>query len=598
MLELAGILVLGMFAQWIAWKIRFPAILPLIVVGLCVGPISEILFDGYKIINPDHIFQGNFLFDVISLCVGIILFEGGLTLKFSEIKELRSNIIALLIVGFLLTLVGGTLAAHFILGIDLKLSLLFGALVIVSGPTVIKPILRNVHANHNIHTILKWESVLIDPLGAFTAVLVFELIDLGPLRISMETIYTLGLIILSGSLIGLVMAHLTIQIIKKNLVPEYLMNVVILGIVILTFALAELFFHESGLLAVTIQGIAIANSKLKKVKTILSFKKDITIILISVLFILLSARINAADFHYIRGGSFLVLLALIYIIRPIIVFISNSNTVVSFKEKVFLSWISPRGIVSAGVASIFSLKLMANEALMADPIFATQVRSILPLTFFIIIGTVVLQGTTAKYFAKWLGVVKHKEKGIVIMGANEVGIFMAKILMFHQIPVLISDTSEAGIREAKLSQIQTYEGSILLDSTIEEVDLSSYSQLMCVTNNTELNLLSCKYLTEEFGENNCYRIATSLEHKTNLEIPENVLFRGLVDYIELAHLIREKKNVLTKEFKTLVELNAFIDQHVEDIVPFFMQRIDGFIFPITQLNITKSIKLKLLYLIK
>ena len=209
MLELAGILILGIFAQWMAWKIKLPAILPLIFIGLIVGPLSPFIFpiEG-KIIDTDDILKGELLFDFLSLAVAVILFEGGLSLKIKDIKGNSSTVISLVIVGTIFTLIGGTFACYYIMEMTFKMSLLFGSLVIVTGPTVIKPILRNVKANHKLSTILNWEGVLIDPFGALVALLAYEfIVHFHPSEnITFFALQGIIYTILSGLLIGVATA--------------------------------------------------------------------------------------------------------------------------------------------------------------------------------------------------------------------------------------------------------------------------------------------------------------------------------------------------------------------------------------------------------
>lgn len=575
MIELAGILILGILAQWLAWRIKVPAILPLIIIGLLVGPVATYLTpDHTKLINTDHIFQGHLLFDFVSLAVGIILFEGGLTLKYREVKKLGSAILKIILIGSLITLAGATWAVHHFMDIEWKIALLFGSLVIVTGPTVIRPILNNVRPNQNISTVLKWEGVLIDPLGAFIAILIYEFIISDHGNITVHALLNFSLTVLSGGSTGLGMALLISFLLKRNLIPAYLRNVIILGLVITAFAISDLLHAESGLLAVTLLGMVLSNDNTTEIKSIIHFKEDITVILISILFIMLSSRINVEDLQHLGWNSIIVFCFIVFILRPVSIFISTINSKLTLKEKLFISWISPRGIVSAGVASIFTLRLTDPTTHIGDLSVAEieHAKILLPLTFLIIVGTVVIQGSTAKAVAKKLNVLKDHPKGIVFISANEISRFLAEFLHKNKIPVLLTDTSDSNLRATKLLNLPYYEGSLLIDKEFEEADLSEYGQVMCMTSSTEVNILACKILTSEFDKENTFRLTSTkeLELGDSFAHAKNILFDGSVDFIELTQIIRTEPEIHRLAFPTFETMKAYLKAHKKDIIPLFI----------------------------
>lgn len=304
MLELGGVIILGILAQWVAWKLKIPAILPLLLIGLLVGPISAefLSIDGTKWIEPvwngeEGLFGGKNLYYFVSLSISIILFEGGLTLKFKEIKNVGPLVITKLItLGSLVTFFGAGIAAHYIFNLSWEISFLFSALIIVTGPTVITPILRNIPLRKDISAILKWEGILIDPIGALVAVLVFEFISVGAGGEYTKTaLIEFGKIVLFGSTFGFTFAHALNFAINRKWIPHYLLNVFALASVLGVFVLSDSFSHESGLLAVVIMGMVLGNSQSKYLKELLYFKESLSILLISILFILLSANINFKD---------------------------------------------------------------------------------------------------------------------------------------------------------------------------------------------------------------------------------------------------------------------------------------------------------------
>jgi len=430
MLELASIVILGILAQWVAWKLKIPAILPLILIGLFVGPFSTMISaDGNKWIEPvwngqNGLFPGESLFNFVSLAIALILFEGGLTLKKDEIKSVGPVIYKLITLGALTTMVIAGIAAHFIIGLNWPLSFLFSSLIIVTGPTVITPILRNLPIKKDISTILKWEGILIDPVGALIAVIVFEFISLGGdhgTAYTKETLLEFGQIIIIGFSIGFTSAYVFATALKQRWIPHYLLNVVALALVLGVFVLSDLFAHESGLLAVVIMGMVLGNMNIPALKDVLYFKETISILLISILFILLSANINLSDLELIYNWNSLILFGfVVLIVRPIGVFLSSRKSGLIRNEKIFISWVGPRGIVAAGIASLFGLKLTMQGV--------ENANYITPLVFMIVLGTVLLNATTARIVAKLTGVLLKKSEGILIVGASDPSRLIASYL--------------------------------------------------------------------------------------------------------------------------------------------------------------------------
>ena len=561
MIELASILVLSVFAQWLAWKIKVPAILPLILIGLFLGPLSTFFTeDGSKIFSGDSIFSGDFLFSFVSISVGVILFEGGLTLKISEIRSQANVVRNILIFGPIFTLIGGGFAAHYLMGLDFQYAFLFGALIIVSGPTVVMPILKNVKPNLNINTILKWEGILIDPIGALVALLVYEFINSG----KESDVYTLEafkeffITLSAGVVIGALGALFLRWSLNKNRIPPYLKNVFALGMVILVFTFSELIHHEAGLMAATIMGIVLANLKVKNLKSILSFKEDISIILISILFLLLSSRIEVEQMKNLGWSSIGLFAIVVFLIRPLVVAFSSYKSGLNWREKVFISWIGPRGIVAAAVASLFSLQLIAKAS---SPSELVQAELILPLTFLIIVGTVIIQGGTAKPIAKWLGVERDIPKGVILVGAHPGARRLAQILNQFGAPTLLIDTSKSNCLDAEKEGLNAINENILKDSFIEDFDFSEYGRLLSLTPNHDINLISLSLFREEFSNNRVWRLISSNERKLKNNIPEeNVAFLGQLDYESLVHFGRGSIELKNVEVKTTQELSELIKQ--------------------------------------
>ncbi|MDO6676868.1 sodium:proton antiporter [Tenacibaculum sp. 1_MG-2023] len=540
MLELAGIIILGILAQWVAWRFKIPAILPLILIGLLVGPIAAEFFndDGSKWIEPvwdgeKGLFPGDGLYYFVSLSISIILFEGGLTLRRGEIKNIGPVITKLITLGSAITFFGGAIIAHYVFGLSWELSFLFSGLIIVTGPTVITPILRNIPLKKDVSAVLKWEGILIDPIGALVAVLVFEFISVGGgAGFTGTALLEFLKIILFGTTFGFTFAHALIFIINKKWVPHYLLNVVSLSTVLLVFVESELFAHESGLLAVVVMGMVLGNSKLKNLKEILYFKESLSVLLISILFILLSANIDYKELTLLYEWKTLLLFALIvFVIRPLAVFLSTSKSNLKTNEKLFISWVGPRGIVAAGIASLFGSKLLKQGVEGAE--------YITPLVFMIVLGTVLLNATTARLFAKLVGVFLKRSNAIMIVGASDLARMIAKYLKQNQRRVVLIDSNIENVEKAKEEGLESIEVNIYDDQLTDNIELNDVGYLIAMTGSDSINKFVISNFSSIFGEQGAYRLATSQEVITKDYEDEDHLFTIEDDYINLMEAVRE-----------------------------------------------------------
>ncbi|MDC9722107.1 MAG: cation:proton antiporter [Urechidicola sp.] len=539
MLEFGGIIVLGIIAQWFAWKLKIPAILPLILIGLLVGPLATLItVDGTKWIEPiwngsEGLFPGERLFNFVSLAIGVILFEGGLTLKKEEILNVGPVILKLVTVGSLVTFLGGGIAAHYIFDLSWAMSFLFAALIIVTGPTVISPILRNIPLKRDVSTVLKWEGIVIDPIGALIAVLVFEFIYAGEQHNhTQEALLGFGKIVVIGTSVGFTSAYALYNAIKWKLVPHYLLNVFTLATVLGVFILSDLFAGESGLLAVVIMGMVLGNMKVSELKEILNFKESLSILLISMLFILLAANINMEDFYLLNSWNTLWLfLIVIFIIRPIGVFLSTKKSTLKFNEKLFISWVGPRGIVAAGIASLFGIKL----EMIGEP----GAEYITPLVFLIVLGTVLLNATTARFMAKIMGVFLKTSNGILIVGASEVSRLIASYLKQNGRRVVLIDSNVDHISKAKELGLEALETNIYDGSLSGNIELSDVGFLIALTGSTVVNEYAISKFSEYYGEQGAYRLISSDEMQNPIDNPTDGLFSHTDDFIHLSEVVRD-----------------------------------------------------------
>ena len=578
MLELAGIIVLGILAQWFAWKLKIPAILPLILIGLLVGPIAaEFLSeDGTKWIEPiwngeKGLFPGEGLYYFVSLAISVILFEGGLTLKRSEIKNVGPSITKLITFGSIITFFGAAVASHFTFGLSWEICFLFSALIIVTGPTVITPILRNIPLKKDVSTVLKWEGILIDPIGALVAVLVFEFISVGGDSGFTKTAFIeFGKIILFGTTFGFTFAHALAFAINKNLIPHYLLNVVSLSTVLLVYVESDVFAHESGLLAVVVMGMVLGNGKLQNIKELLYFKESLSVLLISILFILLAANINIEDLLLLYTWETAALFSIVvFVIRPLAVFLSTQGSKLKTNEKLFISWVGPRGIVAAGIASLFGSKLLKQGVEGAE--------YITPLVFMIVLGTVLLNATTARFFAKLVGVFLTKSEGILIVGASKFSRLIGHYLEENNRSVVMIDSNQSNINSAKELGLEAMNVNIYSDSLSDNIELNDVGYLMAMTGNSDINKYTIERFGKDFGEHGSYRLVSAEEMSDDKNNPKEGLFSHTDDYIKLSEVARNYPAIheIDLNDKEHYDMLINIANADENIIPLFIKSDNG-----------------------
>lgn len=577
MLELAGIIILGILAQWVAWKLKIPAILPLILIGLLVGPLSTLISsDGTQwllpIWNGEYgLFPGENLFYFVSLAVGIILFEGGLTLKRDEISKVGGSIGKLISIGAVITFVGAGIACHYIFGLDWRISFLFSALIIVTGPTVIGPILRNIPLKKDVAAVLRWEGILIDPIGALVAVLVYEFITVeGDSGYTKQALIDFGKIILIGATFGISAGYALYISIKKKLVPHYLANVVSLSLVMAIFVLSDLFAHESGLLAVVLMGMFLGNSDLPSLKELLYFKESLSVLLVSILFILLAANISIEDLLLVYNWKTAILLAIIiFVLRPLTVFASTIGSSLKTNEKLFISWVGPRGIVAAGISSLFGSKLVSKDIVGAE--------YITPLVFAVVLVTVILNATTARVVAKWMNVMLTKADGILMVGASKVSRLIATYLQKNNRHVVLIDSNKLNINRAKELGLDSFVSDIYADDLSDNIELNDVGYVLAMTGSDEINKQAINRFGSQFGENGTFRLMTSEEMRHRDDISAKELFSYTHDYArftEVAQDFPSIQEIPVENHNQFLRVLSIIGDN-EDAIPLFLKRGDG-----------------------
>lgn len=593
MFELAGIIILGILAQWVAWRFKIPAILPLILIGLIVGPLAAefLTKDHSKYIEPiwngtKGLFPGDGLYYFVSLAISIILFEGGLTLKRNEIKNIGPVITKLITLGSTITFFGAGVLAHYIFSLSWELSFLFSSLIIVTGPTVITPILRNIPLKKDVSAVLKWEGILIDPIGALVAVLVFEFISVGGgSGFTKTAISEFGKILLFGSTFGFTFAHALTFVINKKWIPHYLLNVVSLSVVLLVFVQSEIFAHESGLLAVVVMGMVLGNGKLKNLKELLYFKESLSVLLISILFILLAANINIEDLMLLYNWKTAVLFVLIvFVIRPLAVFISTHHSNLKINEKLFISWVGPRGIVAAGIASLFGSKLLKQNLQGAE--------YITPLVFMVVLGTVLLNATTARLFAKIIGVSLSSSDGILLVGASKVSRLIAGYLRGFGKRVVLIDANKSFIEQSRKEGLEAYIVNIYDDDLTDNIELNDIGYLIAITGSDAVNKFAIDHLTEAFGEHGAFRLPTSDELKSEHPENKNQFFTLKDDYINLCEVVRDSPTIHEMSIKSRQEYQRILEKLYKKLetVPLFVKTSSNSIYVVTEFESKEDIE--------
>jgi NhaP-type Na+/H+ or K+/H+ antiporter len=559
LLQLAGVLVLGIGAQWLAWKLQLPSILLLLALGFVAGPATGL-------IDPDALF-GELLFPMVSLAVGLILFEGGLSLRLAHLREIGWPLWSLITVGAAMTWVLAAGAAYLVLGLDGGAALLLGAILVVTGPTVIGPLLRHVRPTGRVASVAHWEGIVIDPVGAVLAVLVYEALAVAPttgaLAAARAVLPQLGTTLLAGLAIGGFAAYAALELLRRFWVPDYLQSPLLLMLVTGAFTVSNLVQPESGLLTVTLMGVILANQSAVPVKHIIEFKENLRVLLIASLFILLAARVAPADFTALGWRGPLFVAFLIVVVRPAAVLVSTLLTSLSFKERLFLAWLAPRGIVAASVASVFALRM------------GDAGTGLVPATFLVIVGTVAVYGLTAAALARRLGLSNPNPQGILFASAHAGSRAIAKAVKAAGFPVLLVDNNRFNATTARLEGLPTAWTSVLSEDVFDGVPHSGLGRLLALTPDDEVNALAALHFREVFGRAEVYQLPPRKGGSPRLEsaaphLRGRYLFARDATYDTLDRRFADGYVVKSTKLSPEFDWAAFRQRHGEDALPLFV----------------------------
>ncbi|MCA1010995.1 cation:proton antiporter [Halobacillus halophilus] len=535
---------LGVGSQWIAWRFRLPAIVVMSIVGLLVGPV-------FGLLNPEQDF-GELYKPIISLAVAVILFEGSLNLDMKEVRGLGRPVFRIVTFGAFLSWILGALAAHYVAGLSWAVAFVIGGLFIVTGPTVILPLLRQAKLKPRPAKILKWEGIIVDPIGALLAVFAFEIIEfIMGTNVNPSELLLFFLASLFAVILGWACGKGVGWMFETGYVPEFLKSPVVFTVVIACFTIADEITHETGLLSVTAMGMTLANMHISSIADMRHFKENISLLLISTIFVMLTASLTQETLVEIFNLQIIgFVLLMLFIVRPLSIFLSTMGTDLSKSEKLLVGWIAPRGIVALTVASYFASILLESGF--------EDASILISLTFALVFTTVVAHGFSIGWLSKKLGLSMEGPPGVLISGGSQFATGMAKTLEDLKVPVLIADSSWERLSRTRSAGIKSYHGEILSEQTEYYLDMTPYEYLIAATELDSYNALVCTTFVPEFGRNNLYQLSLSDREGDNLEnlvhtIGGRVLFKEGASWEELNIMVESgyvfRKTNITEQYK-------------------------------------------------
>ncbi len=553
------LLALGAAAQWLAWRLRVPSILILLAVGFVAGPLTGLF-------APEAIL-GDLTFPFVSLAAAVVLFEGGLTASLDEFRSVAAPVRRLIIIGIPVT--WGVLAttARLALGLSMEVSLLLGAILVVTGPTVIGPLLRHARPQARVSSVLKLEGIINDPIGAILAVLVFQGIRAEEAEHAFSVV-SLGILkaaIISVA-IGLVGALIFVKLRERSLLPDFLQNAIALPFVLVVYALANHAQAESGLLAVTVMGIAMASQDRVSMERSIEFTEHARVLLISALFILLTARMKLSDVTGLNIGALVFVGVAILVARPLSVFLSTIRSGLSWKERTFIAFVAPRGVVAAAVSSLFALELVR----LGYP----DAAILLPLTFVVIATTVLVYGLAATPLVKWLGLRQEAPQGVLILGSDALALAIARAIRDRAFDVVIVDDSRAGVQAARAEGLAAHRGEIMSKRLRRRINLAEVGHFLALTDNRDLNTLAVAHFRELVGDGNVHQLQPSTEgglpRPDYAEELRGIPFGAGATRDQLLALIKSGGAVTSIPLEEKPSLETLRDRFGRDAVPLFV----------------------------
>ncbi|MEI2363003.1 cation:proton antiporter [Priestia megaterium] len=548
---------LGVLSQWLAWRFKLPAIVVMSIIGLLTGPILGL-------IDPKAQFAQ--LFDpFVSIAVAVILFEGSLNLDMREVRGIEKPVFRIVTLGAMLAWILGSLAAHYIADLSWAVAIVIGGLFIVTGPTVILPLLRQAKLKPKPAAILKWEGIIVDPFGALLAVFSFEIVQFLVLReVSGKTILFFFAASIIAVLIGWLLGRGIGWMFQKGHIPEYLKSPVVFIVVIACFTIADEIKHETGLLAVTAMGITLANMHISSISDMRHFKENISVLLTSTIFIMLTAGLTMKTiteiFHW---NIILFVLLMLFIVRPVSIFLSTVGTDLSIKEKILIGWIAPRGIVALTVSSYFA-KVLIDEGFKDASILTT-------LTFALVFATVCAHGFSLSWLAKKLDLSIGEEPGILLVGSNDFTVAFASKLEQLGYPVLVADSSWERLRAARRAEVDVYHGEVLAEQTEYHLDLTPYEYVIAATELDAYNALVCTAFLQDMGRNNVFQLSIRDQEDSREDVDEimhtvrgRMLFKKGITWEFLHHKMEHGYTIYNTKITDEYTYETYLEEKSDD----------------------------------
>ena len=490
---LALVAAVGVVAQVVTARTKIPAIVLLLASGLVLGP-------GLGLLDPDRVY-GDLLFPAASAAVAFLLFDGGLSLRFRELGDERLVLARLLTVGVLVAWAVSA-AAAVVAGLPLGVAAIFGAIMTVTGPTVVIPLLREARLRPRIKNILRWEGILIDPIGAVLAVVTFEAVVEGHGQ-APDAIRAVAATVGAGTVVGLVVAGLIVFALSRHLIKDRLEVPAIMAGVLVAVALANSIFDEAGLVAATGMGVLLGNQRRVEIRRIVGFHESLAIVLVGVVFVLLAARVEARTLASEAAAAAFVLLVLVLVARPASVWASTIGSRLSAKERAYLAGMAPRGVVAASVSALFSLRL--------EELGVPGGVSLAALAFIVVAGTVVVYGGAARPLARWLQVAAPEPTGVVLVGGEPWLLQVGAALSEAEVPVLVLTGDDGERRAAAAAGLLTHTGPLRADAVSESLEAVGARMALAGSRREELNGLAPELVVDFVGRANIYFLHNSGE---------------------------------------------------------------------------------------
>ncbi|GBQ69177.1 Na+/H+ antiporter [Ameyamaea chiangmaiensis NBRC 103196] len=497
----------GVAAQWCAWRFRLPAIVLLFALGLVFGP-------GLGILHPSAAI-GPLFRPAVSLAVAIIVFEGGLALDFRQWRAAGEGVLRLTVVALPINWGLGACAAHYVGHLDWGTALLFGSIIVVTGPTVVLPLLRHTKLHPKAAAFLRWEAILNDPVGAILATLVLEVLlahsNYGPERFFAETAPHMIVATLLAIVIGMAPAYLVRFLFERDLMSELLKTPMLIAMALVVFTGCNLIMDGAGLMAATVFGMALANLRVPGMAELRRIKESLVVLVVSALFILLTADLQRGVLERLSLPIIGLTLAVLFVVRPLCIFLATLGSSLTWQERVFLGWIAPRGIVAAAVAGVAGLRLKEAGFGSAD--------LITPAIFAVIAATMILHGFSLRPLARKLKLTLSDERALAIVGASPWSMDLARCLHEAEVPVLLVDTYSGALAGAARAGIPTLRAEVLSQEGEESLEERPADYLIAATPDAIYNGMVCAHLTPYFGRQRVFQVSPGVSRLD--------LYRGL-----------------------------------------------------------------------